>query len=329
MDLAIFIDDFLHSSNITYETQVDLKKKTWIHRGGVASYFIKPSSVDELEAVCSFCYGHHLCFEIVGATSNLYFLNSYNPDIVISTLNVKNIEENTDVIICDCGVNVRFLAKKMIDSSVKGFEGIVDLPGTVGASVYNNSTAFGCGISQMLLKIELLTEDGMTVFLSAENLAFSERSSALKRGEIRGVVLRVFIKKEYGSMQELKAVAEKNHQTREMNQDGYANNLGSCFVHIYYNSFIFLILRIMLFPYKIAAKLLRYDNRKYNQTRRNFLCCVMGYRSIVPYISQKNMNTFVWKDDGADYAFIKYVEWMRKVFKADPLEIEIKSGKVQ
>ena len=40
---------FLDQNNIFYEIDVDLKSRTWIHRGGMANIFISPKDSNELE----------------------------------------------------------------------------------------------------------------------------------------------------------------------------------------------------------------------------------------------------------------------------------------
>ena len=73
-NLTKYLD--LHS--IQYETNVSLKKRTWIHRGGIAELFITPVNAEELEIVVSFLYSQSIRFQLIGHTSNLYILNSCN-----------------------------------------------------------------------------------------------------------------------------------------------------------------------------------------------------------------------------------------------------------
>lgn len=69
-NLTKYLD--LHS--IQYETNVSLKKRTWIHRGGIAELFITPVNAEELEKVVSFLYSQSIRFQLIGRTSNLYIL---------------------------------------------------------------------------------------------------------------------------------------------------------------------------------------------------------------------------------------------------------------
>ena len=53
---------YLDTQKIQYETHVDLKKRTWIHRGGIAGIYISPASADELETSVSFLYSEDISF---------------------------------------------------------------------------------------------------------------------------------------------------------------------------------------------------------------------------------------------------------------------------
>jgi hypothetical protein len=221
-------------------------------------------------------------------------------------------------------VNVASLSRTMVKQGIKGFEGLIDLPGTIGASVYNNSSCYNYSIAQILIKIEFLQEDNTIIFLSPEDLNYTKRSSSLKRKERTGVILRVYLKKEYDSSERLMFIADKNQKIRKITQEGSAHNLGSCYVHLYTDGIILFCLRIIYFSYKLTAMLLRVDKLKQMQAKKIIYFSLLGYKSILPYVSCKSVNCFIWIDDEADDAFLKYQTYMKKVFKANILEIEIK-----
>lgn len=93
-------------------------------------------------------------------------------------------------IACDCGVNFSRLSKECIQLGCRGFEGQINLPGTVAAAVYNNSSCSSCGISSLFLRAELLTPCGDIRAISKDEMSFFVRSSALNRAEIEGVILQ-------------------------------------------------------------------------------------------------------------------------------------------
>ncbi|MEG1586717.1 MAG: FAD-binding protein, partial [Bacteroidales bacterium] len=223
------IDIFLTENNIPYEVNVSLKKKTWIHRGGMANFFITPMTIDQLTILCSFLYKNSMAFDLIGHTSNLYFLNDYNPNIVITTRLCNHVTEKNGILICDCGVSVSRLARKCVNSGICGFEYLTELPGTVGAAVYNNSSCKTNSIASIVEYIDFLTDDGKVVSLTPEHLDFSFRSSSLKKNKLKGLILRVYLRAEQGDSSKLVSIAEKNRINRNKFFRGHSRNLGCTF----------------------------------------------------------------------------------------------------
>ena len=82
-------------------------------------------------------------------------------------------------------------------------------------------------------------------------------------------------------------------------------------------------LRIALFINGLLVKpFIKTEEAQRNQ-RRNLICFLTGYRAIAPYVSSKNPIIFSWLDDRADTVFPLYLEFMKKVYKTDKIEIEI------
>lgn len=117
----------------------------------------------------------------------------------------------------------------MVELGVKGFEGLVDLPGTVGASIYGNAGCFGCSINQILIDVDYITPNGELVRLPKDELKIQHRSTAFKAHEIEGVIISARLICEEGDKTALKEKADKNHAIREQSQPSPANNLGSIF----------------------------------------------------------------------------------------------------
>lgn len=73
-----------------------------------------------------------------------------------------------------------------------GVEALSGIPGSAGAAPVQNIGAYGQEVSGALRRIEFLdARSGEVSWLPAERLGFGYRSSALKRGELRGLVLRI------------------------------------------------------------------------------------------------------------------------------------------
>ncbi len=173
-------EKLLIDSGIEYNINIDLSKKTWIKRGGHASYFVCPSDASQLEVVASFLYQNMIPHLVMGSSSNIYILNTTDIPVVVSTLKCNKYTIKNGFIECECGVQVSKLAKQMVEYGINGFEYLTKLPGTVGAAIYNNSSCKSNSISELLIDVDLLSPQGMRK-MSADDFHFDFRTSDLKR----------------------------------------------------------------------------------------------------------------------------------------------------
>lgn len=315
MDL---LRNFLETKSIHFEQDIPLFKKSWIKQGGICRYWVVPDSKEQLETICRFLNEHSLCYDIVGQTSNIFFYSSYHPEIVVSTVKVNRYEIVNDKVICDCGVSVMKLAKAMLNQDYAGFYGLVGLPGTVASSVVNNAGCFGCSVSSMLESVDCLLPDGSVQTLTREQLGYAHRSSVFKRGELRGVILSVKLKitKFINREEELEKL-QKTVEYRKHKQEGLIKNLGSTFSHLTLKKNI---KNIVAYVVAIIAEKLKIAEKQ--EIFKRLLLAAYGYKELNNYISDKNVNTYVWRDKQAENMFPIYKEFMNKVFKNLTLEIE-------
>lgn len=317
------IDAYLKQMKISYELDVDLKRITWIHRGGVVKYFVIPKDVYELCSICTFLYRNNIKFDLVGHTSNLYFLNDYNPYIIVTTKYCNTIEEKKEELVCDCGVSVIRLAKQCVKKGICGFEYLTLLPGTVGAAVYNNSSCKKNSISSLVEKIDFLTDTGDRIILSADQLNFQYRTSSLKKEEIKGVILKVYLKVKYGNAIELIRIAKMNKKNRDLIFKKVTNSLGCTFD----NPSLSLFYRFCLKIFEYSFRLVGVDQYTIDVRKRDLLLFMTGYSCLRTYICAQSYIIFMWKDEAADEKFPIYVEFANKVLHTKKLEIQIKSDK--
>ena len=314
------IEDFLDKSKIAFEEKVHLSKKTWIKTGGVCTYWITPVSVAQLTEVCRFLYVNNISFDIIGQTSNIFFHPSYNPQVVVSTIRVNGYSIEGDTLICDCGVSVMRLAKACMSAGYAGFYGLLGLPGTVAAAVTNNAGCFNCSISSMLTSADVLMPEGTVQTFTRDEFGYEKRSSIFKRGEVKGVVLSVKLKLQKAeSIEEEFKKSEKTKQYRIIHQEGYANNLGSIYARKklrrnFKNLFSLAVEKLV--------EMLGVSNSVL--IKKHILLRLYGYRDLEHYISDKNINIFVWRDDYSEQAFERYKQFMSEVFRFLEIEIEEK-----
>ena len=299
---------------------VSLKDKTWIHRGGMVNYWLQPQTIEELVSVGKKLYQDKESFVPIGYTSNTYFKNGFNIKYVIDTRLLKRfciIDDKT--LLCECGAPMSKVSQYCVEKGISRYEGMIGLPGAVGGAIYCNSGCYDCGIDKTLIEIELLTEQGEIIKVSAEKMKYEFRTSAMKRGELNGIILRAYFdisKREDSNI--LQSIANKNSLNRKQTQDPPTQNLGSTFNYTGYkrglrNNIIKNVMRV----YSRISK----DTNKRYLVRKRITCLIYNKMSIFKYISDKRMNCFIWKDDGADAAYPKYMEMMRRIYSDVDVEI--------
>ena len=319
---------YLQSISLPYETDVELKQKTWIHRGGVVKLWATPNTLEQLKEIGIWLFKHGMGFKVVGHTSNIYFLNTHNEDIIISTIKLTNFEEKDDEIISDCGVAIKKLAKYAVEQGYEGYEGLIDLPGTVAAACCNNSGCYNCTISSLINYIEILLPSGKTKRLAASDMHYSERSSAIKEGLINGVILSISLKKETSgnSISYLKNKAQQNHIHRLQYQEKPTQTLGSIFplsVYLQFEKNLPLPAKCCIYVLEIAKKTSIINHLIYTKYKRDIILLTNGLWQLRPYISPYTFNCFIWKDEDADKAFEIYKNFVFKLSKSTITEIEI------
>lgn len=317
------LESFLVKNDIVYQKDIYLKHKTWIKQGGKAKFWITPKNISELSKLVVFLYEKSYHFDIIGHTSNIYFKNSYNTDVVISTTDLKHIAIKEDYIECDCGVSVSRLSREMVKLGIKGFSGLVNLPGTVASAVHNNASCFKCSISERLISIDMIIKNKNGISectLNPNDLEFAHRSSILKENRLEGVILSVKLKKEEGCISEEETKAQNATKIRKATQEVPTLNLGSVYSSLVYKKNFRNIISL------IAKKTfsLLCNSAKGMLYYKKLQLFLYGYMYLDDYISNKNINTFIWRDDNSEDMFKAYQEFISKVYKSPKLEIEIK-----
>lgn len=101
-------------------------------------------------------------------------------------------EQDGGRILIDAGEPWSQLVDDMVAGGLAGIEALAGIPGSVGAAPVQNIGAYGGELADTLTRVELADADrGEVRWVRAAELGFGYRTSALKRGEIRGLVLRV------------------------------------------------------------------------------------------------------------------------------------------
>lgn len=316
---------FLESHFIEFEQDISLKKKTYIKRGGIASVWTAPKKIEEFKEIIIFLQESSIEFEVIGSTTNSYFLNEYNPEVVISTLGLKSIKISDNEIECDCGFNMVKLTKHCIANGIKGYEGFISLPGTVGGAAINNSGCRGCVISEVVKSVEVI-EDGKVNVLTNKELKYSHRNSILKRQKKIVVSKVIFDISKKGDAKQLQEKADENRKHRLQNQEHNFPNLGTVYNVLKFEKLPLIPRMIHAIIYRTANKVITNKDVKRRFLLQNFLKFRGMSKKLRMYISEYGIQCFIWRDDQADVMFKEYMNFINKNTAEAEMEIEIKSN---
>lgn len=317
---AFAISQELYDNNIKFENDVLLSKRTWIHRGGICRVYIEPLTVEDL--ICSFkiCKRYNVSdIIIIGHTSNIYFHKRDYYDVIISTRKLSTYVVLEDIIKCDPGVPMKKLSAYCNNHGISGFSGFINLPGTVGAATVNNSGCFGSIISDVIVGVDYYDYDKMSIsYLSKSQLEYSHRDSIFKSGKIKNAfIVQVYFQNSKGDRSKLLEEANNATQIRKLTQEPPTANLGSTFASCEYS----LMFRVFQ---KVSRMISQFTGMPQMYILKKIVLFFYGFRYLDQYISDFNINCFIWRDVNADLKFEAYKELIGKISKTAKLEIEEK-----
>lgn len=284
--------------------------------GIIENYYI-PDSIDEFTTLCKSFYNKQEPFKIIGHSSNVYILPNTNIKNVISTRKLQKWNIDDGFLFCECGANIKRIARSMVDEGIKGFACMVDLPGTVGAAIYGNAGVSHDSVSGVLESVDILLSDGNICTFGYSDLGFTVRSSVLKRGEIDGVILSCKLRIEKGNVDDIISEANYVHNWRLANMPGPSRNLGTTFL-LSDKSLTFL----GSFVKSMVSLLCLFSKCKSNQQLKlRLILHLLQYKELEPYMF--GWNRYIWRDPKAHNQFGEYLKLIKKIYKKPRLEIEV------
>ncbi|HKY52843.1 MAG TPA: UDP-N-acetylmuramate dehydrogenase [Anaerolineales bacterium] len=158
--------------------------------GGPADIFITADSATELARIVKLLWKQEMPFTILGGGSNVLVSDKGIRGVVV--LNrakaVHFHSSDQPSVTVESGVIFSNLANRCASKGLGGIEWAATVPGTIGGAVYGNAGAFGGDMAGNLICADLLTVNGREKY-SAEQMGYAYRTSVLKRGEVKAVVL--------------------------------------------------------------------------------------------------------------------------------------------
>lgn len=228
MDLEKKLQEIVKRNNILKNEP--MSKHTSLKIGGIADYFIKVKTVDELKKLLEFVTENNIPTTIVGNGTNLLVRDGGIRGIVIKLeLNDFKIKKTAkDVLITvGSGMTLAALSAIAVKEDVAGLEFLSGIPGTIGGAIRMNAGAYGSEIKDVVVKTRYMTYDGKIKTLDLEEHEFEYRNSVFSKMDV--IIIDTTIKTKKGTKAEIEAKINEFAASRKASQPLEYPNAGSTF----------------------------------------------------------------------------------------------------
>lgn len=214
-----------------------LRRHTTLHVGGPADWFLKIGATEgdePLQRALQWAHAEGVPVTVIGGGSNILAADAGVDGLVIKLLTprseivVDTRDPDAPIVTGHAGMLISGFAEACGDRGLAGLAWAVGLPGTLGGTVANNAGAHGGDMAASFLDATVITLDGESRTVTAEEMRYSYRHSALKDGVLCGVLTTVRVRLAPGDPSALRALAKEYHDWRKVAQP-QAASAGSMF----------------------------------------------------------------------------------------------------
>ncbi len=210
------------------QTNVPLAPYTSARIGGPAEALITAHTSEELAKTISRLWEMGVPFTLLGGGSNVLVSDAgVRGVVVLNRARAVTFFEEIPSVWAESGVTFSNLANRVAAKGYTGLEWAATVPGTVGGAVYGNAGAFGGDMAGSLRAAEILTRDGRKQF-KAQEMGYGYRTSVMKRGELKGVVLAAELRLDFGEKEAVLVKMREFTERRKSTQPPGAS-MGSMF----------------------------------------------------------------------------------------------------
>ncbi len=204
-----------------------LSKYSWFNLGGPAQILFKPESVDQLIDFLKIIKNFHK-ITCLGAGSNTLIRDGGFKGVVIKLSSkfsyIKKLEKN--ILEVGAGTLDKTLSRYAAENSIKNYEFLSCIPGSIGGAITMNSGCYGDEISNILISVQVLDFKGNIFEIKKKEIEFVYRGSSLAKNLI---ILSAKLNVEYGDKNLIHEKIKKFAKEKKDTQPSQIKTCGSTF----------------------------------------------------------------------------------------------------
>ena len=199
-----------------------LAPHTTFGMGGIARHFIEVTTPEEFVEAGISAQKADLRYQIIAGGSNLVISDGHFDGVVIKVAGGEishplslPLGHGEKTVVVDAGVPLMSLITYAIERSLGGLETLSGIPGTVGGAIVGNAAAYGQGIGERVVAVEVFDpQKNIRSMFSNDECTFGYRDSFFKHEGSHLIVLRATFAFDQGDCMELQKKSEEIIATR-------------------------------------------------------------------------------------------------------------------
>ena len=227
-ELDKVLQDVINKKNI-YKNE-PMSKHTSFKIGGIADYFIKITSVEELKSLFKISKKYNMPITLVGNGTNLLVrdggIRGFVVKIDMNNFKIKRTTKDIEITV-ESGMTLAALANVALKEEITGLEFLSGIPGTIGGALRMNAGAYGGEMKDVVVKTRYITYDGKIKTMTLPEHKFEYRNSVFSKLNV--IILDTTLKLSKGNKKEIDAKMKEFAASRKEKQPLEYPNAGSTF----------------------------------------------------------------------------------------------------
>ena len=152
-----------------------LRDKTTYRIGGPARLLLCPANLDDLRSLCGLIKKRRSPSFILGGGANVLISDAGFNGVVVHLKSFSQLVFQGQKVTAGAGVILDEFVKECLKRGLSGLERLSGIPGTLGGALRMNAGAFDAEVSDCLLTVECMDQDGNYGRLEKSEVEFSYR----------------------------------------------------------------------------------------------------------------------------------------------------------